>query len=281
MAEPPTNPSNESVSLESSPGTGVYLGSAERLEALKPVLMAFVNVRPFKLSVPRTLAAAIRNWESYGEDKPRFLRVFTPEGFDAPSLDDFPVRIGVLWHLNNCLSQIIQSGELSPSLLEDAKSLHAKLARAALYLFEHDSILGKVVMDIRTGSGYLDIADDLSRYAMLFDQNFEEIKDRCDINRIDIAAANHVSAKILTVLSKDKSAETFELRDLRNRAAEYLVRGTHQIRRAAKYVFGENRQDMYRYPSLYQRSRPRKKSETEQPPAETTEANVQETADNQ
>ena len=57
------------------------------------------------------LSAAIRCWESYLADKPKFLEMFTSKGFDAEALKDFPVRIAVLWYLDGLLGQIVEEEE--------------------------------------------------------------------------------------------------------------------------------------------------------------------------
>ena len=261
MADQNRTTSKGSALPKSGPGFGIYEGNADKLEALKPALTAIGNVHPSQLSLPRTLFAAIRNWESYIQDKPLFLNTFTQTGFDAMALADLPGRIGALWYLNKLLGQIIEAVGFSLTLLAESLHLHAKLARAALLLFEDHPALGRAGMAPRAGNGFLNIAEDLNRYGVLFDQNWDEIENRCDVSRSDIVAADHLSAEILIVLFADKTPRTVTLMDLRDRAATHLVRGTHQLRRGAQYIFDENRAELNRYPSLYQRARPRKIAE--------------------
>ena len=253
MADNETIAEHDSESLTVDIGGGIYRGSAEKVALLKPVLMALTHVRLFNLPVPWTLSAAIRNWESYIRDKPRFLGVFTREGFDSAALDDFPDRIGVLWYLDAALAQVVDSATLSSTFSAEARQLHEKFARAALYLYENHPTLGNVVTDIRQGMGYLDMADDLARYALLFDQQWEETKGKCAITREDIENGGRLSLQMLTALTDNKHPETLALKELRSRAGEYLLQGAHQIRRAARYVFDDAPKSMKRYPSLYRK----------------------------
>jgi hypothetical protein len=239
-------------------GTGLDLdafqGGAEKLVLLKPKLLALIDaeVRQFNLSVPSTLSSAIRIWQSYGEDKAKFSATFTPAGFDAEGLADFPLRTAVLWYVNVQLGQALNPKAGMPEeIISVAKPLHAKLARAALYLWESDNALGPVVRDIRQGSGYLDMAGDLTRYAVLFDDNWKNIEGRCDVVQDDTASAKKLSTLMLQSLTATPFGTIDELKDLRNRAGEYLRRGAEDIRDGASYVFRKNPAAFSRYPSLH------------------------------
>jgi hypothetical protein len=157
-------------------------------------------------------------------------------------------------------------------ILAIAKPLHAKFGKAAVYLWADHPKLGPVVADIRKGSGYLDMADDLARYAVLFDENWKAATGRCDITPDDIKTAKSTSTVILEALSDTSDEDVDTLKDLRTRAAEYLRRGADDIRDAATYIFRKEPDSLSRYPSLHKpssSSRKKSKSNGATPPAET------------
>ena len=65
-------------------------------------------------------------------------------------------------------------------IISRAKPMHQKLSKAAFYLWADDETRGPVVCDIRQGSGHLDMAGDLTRYATLFLDNLSDAQGRCD-----------------------------------------------------------------------------------------------------
>jgi hypothetical protein len=262
-------------------GTGLDLdafqGGAEKLVLLKPKLLALIDaeVRQFNLSVPSTLSSAIRIWQSYNEDKAKFSATFTPAGFDAEALADFPLRTASLWYVDVQLGQALNPKTGMPEeIISVAKPLHTKLARAAKYLWESDAVLGPVVADIRQGSGYLDMAGDLTRYAVLFDDHWKDIEGRCDVVQDDTASAKKLSTLMLQSLTATPIGTVDELKDLRNRAGEYLRRGAEDIRDAAEYVFRKDPSAFSRYPSLHiPRGPSRKHAETDESPAIASASN--------
>jgi hypothetical protein len=244
-----------------------FIGSEEKLEAVRPKLDAIKEeeVRWFKLNVLSTVTSAIRVWQSYSADKPLFAKTFTAEGFDAAGLSDLPLRIGALWYSDVLLGQVMKPTRTLPGeIINEAKPLHAKLAAAALYLFKNDPTLGPQVMSIREGSGYLDMAGDLVRYASLFTSLWNAVQNRCDITESDLKSEKRLSPIMLEGLTAVPAKELEARRDLRDRAAEYLCRGVEEIRDAATYVFRKKPSRLSQYPSLYSSRGPSRKTKPEE-----------------
>ncbi len=271
-----TTQENDETTMDLS----AFQGAPEKLEALKPTLYAFADseVRQFNLSVPSTLSSAIRIWGSYSEDKPKFLATFTPLGFDAAGVSDFPARTAALWYVDVQLGQVLAPKSGMPGeIVAVAKPLHTKLADAALYLWKSDPELGVVVADIRKGAGYLDMAGDLARYATLFEDHWSKAEGRCEVTLADAASAKSISAVILESLTAKPTGTVDELKDLRCRAAEYLRRGADDIRDAATYVFRKTPTALDRYPSLHKLSYPkgRGQSKPEEPTPEPAPVSIE------
>ena len=114
----------------------------------------------------------------------------------------------------------------------------------------------------------MDQADDLLRYAVLFEDQWPVAKGNSAVTEQDVSDARELSARVLEHLSSVPPQEIAAHRDLRNRAGEYLIRGVEDIRDAARYVFRKDQDAMKRYPSLYTYIRSTKKTPEE---VETTE----------
>ncbi len=252
---------NENVKVNEVPTE--YTGSAEKLAMVREKLDALKagEVRWFHFNALATVTSSIRVWQSYSADTALFATTFTPLGFDAAALSDFPLRIAAFWYTDIELAQALKPRRSLPKeVVDEAKPLHGKLASAALYLFKNDPTLAPQIALIREGSGYLDTAGDLVRYASLFKSQWESVKNRCDITESDLASAEKLGPVMLEGLTAVPAEELVAKKDLRSRAAEYLCRGADDIRDAAAYVFRKTPAALSRYPSLYSVRGPARKN---------------------
>ncbi len=142
-------------------------------------------------------------------------------------------------------------------LMQQAKPLRVKLLRAANYLFGDHERLGEVVAAIRAGNGHMNKADDLGSLATLFTENWHYVMGRCDVTEEDVLQAQALGTRMLQLMGASNRANILELRDLRDRAGEYMRRGIEEIRSAAAFVFRHNPEFLERYPKLYSRTRKR------------------------
>jgi hypothetical protein len=228
-------------------------GNQEILEELMDDLMAFDanDVRMFSLSVPATVSYGLKCWKSFNEVQDRFTAIFKTEAFDPKSFQNLESRLGTLWYTDALLQKAADPQGDIALVMEEIVPLHAEFTKAAEYLWSDDPKVGPVVKDMRSGSGYMDKADDLFRYVPLFEEHWDGIKDQCGIKEADIEEARNLSAKYMQATVAVPDGEIARLRDLRNRAGEYLCRAVDDIRDAARYVFRNDERAMNRYPSLY------------------------------
>jgi hypothetical protein len=248
-------------------GQETLKSNQEILEELMDDLMAFDanDVRMFSLSVPATVSYGLKCWKSFNEDQDKFTAIFKAEAFDPKSYQDFEARLGTLWYTDALLQKAVDPQGDIAMVMEDIVPLHAKFAKAAEYLWSDDPKVGPIVRDLRSGSGYMDKADDLFRYVPLFEEHWDDIKDRCGIKKADVAEAGNLSSKYMRATVAVPDGEIARLRDLRNRAGEYLCRAVDDIRDAGKYVFRYNEKHLDRYPSLYKNNFQRRAKAPEQP----------------
>lgn len=257
----------------------------DKLDAVYETLMAYDKgeVRQFNISVPSAVPHAMKLYKSFLHDKDRFVAIFRDDAFDVLAYDNLPTRVGALWHADILLNQAISPVADVAKLVEESKRLYKKLARAALYLWGDDGELAKVVASIRAGSGFMDQADDLARYAVLFTENWADAKGNCNVTLEDVEAARAYSVKILNAMTEKSDSSVSDLRDLRNRAGEYLRRAVDDIRDAALYVFRKDNDVNERYPSLFaghiekrrKNIKSQKDNENSAPDTETTIAKVE------
>jgi hypothetical protein len=233
-----------------------FVAVESNLDRVRNKLLALdlAQVRRFCLSVPYAVSATTQVARAFAEDRPLFVATFRPEALNPDDFDDLPARAGALWYCDAMLRQAIDpKGALAKELLT-AKPLRAKLLRAATYLWEDDEELGPVVADIRAGSGHVDTADDLVRLAVLFSDQMQACHSRCDVTLADVEAARSLGARMLSAWRKNSTQKTTELREMRDRAGEYLMRGVDHIRAAAQFIFRNDEAAFSRYPSLYLRT---------------------------
>ncbi|MBN2530389.1 MAG: hypothetical protein JXR76_28635 [Deltaproteobacteria bacterium] len=230
-----------------------FTNSKEKLEALYDTLMAFDKgeVRQFNMSVPAVMPHALKMFKSFTHDRDIFAATFEPAAFNVAAYDDFATRLGALWHADILLNQATAPLASVAVLIEASKPLYRKLAKSAQYLWGDDESLGKVVASIREGQGHMDQADDLARYAVLFEENWADAEGKCDVTKADVTQAREYSVQILNAMADKTDSSISDLRDLRNRAGEYVRRAVDDIRDAALYVFRKDGDVNDRYPSLF------------------------------
>lgn len=230
-----------------------FKSSKEKLESLREKLTAIsgAEVRQFNLSVPTAVSYAMTIYKSFVQDKALFVTAFKEEVFNPQEYDNFPTRVGALWHADIMLQQATDPNGTLAMLIDETKPLHQKMSKASAYLWFDDVDLAAVVASIREGSGYMDQADDLARYAALFTENWVAADGNCNVTLQDIEAARDFSARLIDAMTTTEVSSVAELRDLRNRAGEYMRQAVDDIKDAAQYVFRHDEEALKRYPSLF------------------------------
>ena len=250
-----------------------FQGSKETLDRMRPVLEALSKqeVRHFSLAIPAAVASAIRVWQSFMADAAAIVTSFKRQGFDPDAVSDLPDRVSALWQADTMLRRALDPESTMQELLDDAVVVHTKMAKTAKYLFEDDDEIWPVVADIREGSGHMDRAGDLARYAELFTTHWDRVDGKSEVTQADIDNAKEMSVRILRAYTENDESNIRSLRDLRDRAGEYLARAVDDIRDAALYHFRNDPDAADRYPTLFKYRRVNRKKEKESDAAEETE----------
>lgn len=150
-----------------------------------------------------------------------------PKHFDIQNLDDLgPAALATWYAATQLLSANAQGTEakLPIRLVNEATELKARMMRVAEYYFEEGTPQAIEVADIRAGTGYRDLAQDLARLAVLYRDNDAALKadtKRYDANDVDKATT--LAGEIIKELGASRNAEQKLWADRVQRAWALLV----------------------------------------------------------
>lgn len=183
----------------------------------------------------------------------RFLSLPRAE-FDHDSLDRVvPAARAVLW------AQAQQAGEaaeqsgvrLDPALFAEATELRKAMLEVCEYHFRTDLRLGQQLADIRSGHGYLDLAEDLHRLAALYVAEAKTLRlDQRFYQAADAQAAQDLSQRIFSEL------HTHTPKDARERvwrAWALLLQTYEEVAHAGRFLLRDGGDAAF--PSLHVASR--------------------------
>jgi hypothetical protein len=134
-----------------------------------------------------------------------------PELFDIAALDDLESAALATWYASTrLLAANAQSSEakLPVDLVNEATATKARMLKVCDYHFDLSTPLGLEIADIRVGTGYRDLAQDLSRLAKIYrDQKKQLENDKVHYRPKDAATADELAHRILEELSASRSGE--------------------------------------------------------------------------
>lgn len=142
--------------------------------------------------------------------------------FNIQNLHDLGPAALAAWHAaTELLSANAQSTEakLPVELASEAIDKRTQMLKVCDYHFEPDSPVGREVADIRIGTGYRDLAQDMSRLSKLYRANHAMLKaDGVHYRAADAKKADELSARILKELSASRTNSQNEWTELTARA---------------------------------------------------------------
>lgn len=137
---------------------------------------------------------------------------------------------------------------LPADLLDEATAVKERMLKVCAHQFADDERLGPEVADIRAGSGYLDLAEDLIRLAALYKSEAATVAlDGRYYDRKDGARASALSDRITGELRHAQTENS--ARDLAWRAYAFLEERYEEVASACRFI--ERKSDgERRFPSL-------------------------------
>lgn len=133
------------------------------------------------------------------------------ELFDVAALDDLEAAALAAWYAATSLLSANAQGteaKLPVDLVDDATTLKTRMLKVGEYHFDPVTPTGREIANIRVGTGYRDLAQDLVRLAKIYRAEKKQLEhDKAHYRGEDAGRADELSHRILTELSASRSAE--------------------------------------------------------------------------
>jgi hypothetical protein len=128
--------------------------------------------------------------------------------------------------------------------------LRGKMLRVIEYNLEDNEAVMRQVAIIRAGSGYLDLANDLTALAELYEKNATALsEDRRHYRKEDASEARRLASLLLTMMGSGASAPPGGWAEMQSRCWTLLDRTYREVRRGGLFLF-PNEDGERRFPPL-------------------------------
>lgn len=214
---------------------------------------AFTTVQPIALALPKDkvtspntsvdaaiiAALAVAREANAAPLRARFESPPKKE-FDIANLDKLQLYGRGCWYaLTQLHAASAQSTEakLPVALVEKATKTRTRMIKVLRYFYEPDTRVGKEVTDILLDSGYRDLARDLSRLAVVYRAEHDEIKDeKKHFRATDAGDAEKLSQEILDELGAATSAEQKQWTETVARTWTLLYGAYNEVAAAGRWL---------------------------------------------
>ncbi len=138
--------------------------------------------------------------------------------------------------------------KIPASLVEEAMARRANLRKLTEYHFEEDPVIGPVLVDIRSGKGYRDLATDIVRYVDIILANAAALAGDRRYATADVPRATEVADEMFALLGRPKDAPA----DKQLRAVQTVVRRAYdRTLAAARLALFDHADELARFESLF------------------------------
>ncbi len=256
---------------------------AEAFETMLPRIEAIPKEALVRITTDRQKAAiaamAIGRFVMQEEVKTRFDSLPEKE-FDHSVVPDLKVSGQACWHVEMMLKSAQARGseaKLAPSLVKAATARKERMIKLVKYHLGDHPEDGAEVKAIQEGTGYIDLASDLTRLASLYRSHKTVVKaDTKHYRPDDQAAAEAQAGEIVVQLGEAQKQAEILWNDRARRAFTLLTQIYSEVAAAGHWLFRHDDGDE-RFPSLYTagrsgrgrgKKRPEASAAPAQPPAE-------------
>ena len=195
--------------------------------------------------------------------------------FDLGYLDDLEHAALATWYATTQLLEANASGteaKLPVDLVNEATDVKARMLRVCDYHFEPDTEIGRQVADIRVGTGYRDLAQDLSRLGKIFRQQEAALAgDKKHYRADDADHAAKLSHSILKELAATRNGEQKLWTERVMRTWTFLSRAYGEVSAAGTWLL-RHEGGAERFPSLVAAGRTARRARSEGTESEGAEA---------
>ncbi|MDI1444936.1 hypothetical protein [Polyangium sp. 6x1] len=245
--------------------------------AFEKLLPRFEQIPKDSLQSPNTsvdaaaiVALGIARELSAPETRARF-ELLPKELFDIAALDDLEAAALAAWYAATSLLSANAQGteaKLPVELVDDATTLKARMLKVGDYHFDPASPTGREIADIRVGTGYRDLAQDLARLARLYRTEKKQLEnDKVHYSAEDAARADELSHRIVAELSASRSTEQALWVERVQRAFALLLGLYGEVTTTATWL-RRKEGGAAAYPSLVTAGRAARRGRAEEPPGD-------------
>ena len=244
-------------SAVSDPGEAAYERLRSRLTAITPdrVVQPRTDVRAAATFVLSDIAGRFKD----ATLRARFASLPAAE-FDHSAVEDlFPAAQAALWA--QAQLAVDEAGDLPVrlpvELVDESTALRTRMLEVCTYHFKGDSKLRLQVEDIRSGSGYVDLAEDLRRLGTLYTIHAQTLKqDLRFYNATDAQDALNLSQRITTEM-RTQPGRAQAARELGWRTWALLQELYEEVARGGRFLLRQDGDAAF--PSLHAVGRASKK----------------------
>jgi hypothetical protein len=266
----PKNPDETPPAPDPAATGKAFKAVLPRLKALSPDAVLALNA---DLQDAAIVALSVAGFLAMPEAKTRFGHL-SAKVFDAKNVEELEPTALAAYHISIELRSAratATEAKLPVDLVDAALELKERMLELASYVFKKDKKLSLEVADIRTGTGYKDLASDLSRLAKIYEDNKAIVsKDTVNYKSTDAKDARRLAQQILAELGRERSKDEATWVDLAARVWTVLRQAYDEVQAAGVFLYRHEEPEK-KFPSLYvsSRGRPRKGSGDQgKPPTE-------------
>ncbi|HSO00381.1 MAG TPA: hypothetical protein VLS89_18945 [Candidatus Nanopelagicales bacterium] len=248
MSDPQANPDPSTPDPEAA--LKAYNATLPRLETLSKDSYVTLSVDPRDASV---IALSVSRFIADPAVRARF-DLLHADVFDPQHLTDLPLFALALYHAHTLL-QGARSGateaRLPVGLADEATEVKARMLDLCDYNFRRDARVSAEVAAIRRGTGYKDLASDLSRLAQIYQDHLALVsRDPVNYRDTDAADARRLAQAILKELGEAQSKEEKRLVGIVTGLWTLLHRCYGEVQSAGLFLFRHQDGDQ-KFPSLF------------------------------
>lgn len=204
----------------------------DEMAALDPERLAPINV-----DIPRAVLTALGALPALFALRPRIVKELSC--FPSASIDNLESYALAAWYAHLLFLPAPEAKSALASLVEEATKLRRALLVAAEALAARDLLDASKVAQIRSGQGHIDTASDLVALSTLFTNDWQSLKSKTAVTRVEVERAATLGPELLVALGVRESTGATprsKIEDQRRRAFTLLVRAYDQCRRAVTYL---------------------------------------------
>ncbi len=234
--------------------------------------------------VPAQPAAAfvrsIARRDSDPARKARFERLAAAGYFDLGDLTGLSDLASATWHCRReqeKATALTDNRIVAEPVAREAKEVRARMLKVLEYHFADDERLGPKLAYVRSGTGTMDLANDLQNLALLYED--EQMKPILEddvrfYDPADVAAARRLAGHIFESLGVQPSSPAERWSTLTRAALSLLIASYEEVAAAGRFVFRKDEDVLETYPPLLTAIRkPRRCRPADDAPPPDTQAN--------